>query len=447
MRRDLTTEKTDLVPVLAIVLLISLFGLHRPDYLNLSDPYFWIGLITLPLSYGIRKGAMSRRLLWPTLFFGLLSIPFTTTFGIYCTLVFGVLYIVEQHLGKTSFLFALHLLLLSPLFQYLNNLVSFPIRLALSGAAGNMLAFAGFDIQVSGNLIQLDGQEFLVDSACAGLFMLRYSFLFAVIILAYLQDKQKSWKLTELAGFFTVQLLLCITGNLIRIVLLIVFKIMPEHWFHEVLGLIIFFVYSLLPFYWLTQYCARKKAPSRVPKEPKNISPAVKWPVLVALLLNFAFICYKNATKTPKPVSITASLPQNYQFEPINGIFKLQSDNALIYIKPPVEAYSSDHNPLICWKGSGYDFRHIREIMLGSVNVSVAELVKGDEKLYTMWWFDSGTHRTGSQWDWRWRSLAHQEGFYLVNITTATFDQLVPAAQNFMELSLNAKAQKTAIPL
>src|SRR5690606_4199316 len=142
----------------------------------------------------------------------------------------------------------IHLLLLSPIFQYFDNIISFPLRLGLSNLAGNMLDFAGYDIQISGNLIKLEGVDFLVDSACSGLFMLRYSFLFGVIILAF--QRKNDWNLKNLVLLFSALFIFNIIGNLIRIVLLIIFKVMPDFWFHEFLGLVIFLVYSLLPFYF-----------------------------------------------------------------------------------------------------------------------------------------------------------------------------------------------------
>lgn len=94
-----------------------------------------------------------------------------------------------------------------------------------------------------------------------------------------------------------------------------------------------------------------------------------------------------------------------------------------------MEPYHAEHNPLICWKGSGYDFKHISTTRLGNIEVSVAELVKETDKLYTMWWFDSGKHKTGSQWDWRWRSLSQQQDYYLVNVTTESMETLRTEAE------------------
>lgn len=431
----LTGRSFPILPLLAMGLLVLLFFLHKPGYILHQDTFFWLGLLFLPVSLQRKEQQGGRRFLWLALLCGLLSIPFTTTFGVYCMLVFALLFLLELWWGKVSILLPIHLLLLSPLFQYISKLISFPIRIALSDAAGGILAFAGFDISVSGNLIQLNGTDFLVDSACAGLYMLRYSFLFALLMLAYFQRKGKSWSLSELAGLLLLLLPLNIMGNLTRIVLLIIFGIMPEHWFHEVLGLIIFFVYSLLPFYFISKYLAGKKK-SRVPASNRGeakASPAiVSYAGLMVLFISFSFVCWKNSAKSSRPIHTTKLPLTAYQAEMVNEVYKLSNERALIYIKPPVEAYNADHNPLICWQGSGYAFQHISTSKVGQLEVSIAELQKGSNTLYTMWWYDSGRQQTGSQWDWRWQSLSGQEAFYLVNVTAESPDILQAEARAFL---------------
>ena len=413
---------------------ILLFLLQQPAYLNTGDLFFWLGLVSLPLSFKIRRGRSSSRFLWFTLAFAAFSFFFPTTFGIYCVLLGCILTIIEQLEGKTNLLFLFHLLLLSPLFQYFNSLVSFPIRLALSSTAGEMLRFAGFNIEISGNLIQLDGADFLVDSACSGLFMLRYSFLFAILILAKLQSEAKEWDLKEIAGLLAVLFFLNISGNLVRIVILIVFKIMPESWFHDLIGLCIFLNYSILPFYFLAAYWLKKK--ENHPKDPlsKRLTSSLPFPwILALLLLSITSAGFKNSSRMEKEISMDREIAASYKAEKVNGnVYKLRTEKALIYLKPPVEAYNADHNPLICWKGSGYEFKHITTTTIGELEASTAELIKGKDTLYTMWWFDSGKSRTGSQWSWRWRSLSQKEDFYLVNITAGSQEALREEARKIL---------------
>src|SRR5690606_32425728 len=105
-------------------LFIVVFLVHKPDYLNTSDLYFWLGIIALPFTYKISREVKSTRFFWPGAGCGLVSVFFPTTFLIYCATVFCVLFVIEQFEGKCNWLFVLHLLLLSPIFQYVESIVS-----------------------------------------------------------------------------------------------------------------------------------------------------------------------------------------------------------------------------------------------------------------------------------------------------------------------------------
>lgn len=425
MMNTIINRRKNLITWISGAMFLIIFQIHKPNYLNTSDLFFWIGFLSLPLSYKIRRDRKSSRFLWPAVGCGLVSIVFPTTFLIYCGIIFCILFIIEQLEGRTNYLFVFHLLLLSPIFQYFDSIISFPIRLGLSNLAGSMLAFAGYDILISGNLIKMDGVDFLVDSACSGLFMLRYSFLFGVIILAYFQTNN-CWNLKNLILLFGALSILNIIGNLIRIVLLIIFKVMPDFWFHEFLGLIIFLIYSLLPFYFLSKFYSERK--SAYPGNSANLKSFSLQKFMysyVVVLIIFMLACWNNSHRIEREFHLNEGLKSAYEVEKVNDkVYKLRTANALVYLKPPVEPYHADHNPLICWKGSGYDFKHISSDKIGDLEVSIAELIKGDDKLFTMWWFDSGKHKTNSQWDWRLRSLSKNEDFYLVNITAENLEKL-----------------------
>lgn len=440
MRNLIINRSKNMVTWIAGTIFLTIFLIHKPNYLNTNDLFFWIGFLSLPFSYKIRRDLKSSRFLWPAAGCGLISVIFPTTFLIYCGLIFCILFIIEQLEGRTNWLFVFHLLLLSPIFQYFDSIISFPIRLGLSNLAGNMLNFAGYEIHISGNLIKLDGVDFLVDSACSGLFMLRYSFLFAVIILAYFQTEKIGWNIKNLVLLFSALFILNIIGNLIRIIMLIVFKVMPDFWFHEFLGLIIFLIYSLLPFYFLSKFWSERKSAYPVyASHAKSLTLNKFLATYLAMLAIFSLACWNNSHRTQSDFHLDERLKSAYEVEKINDkVYKLRTANALVYLKPPVEPYHADHNPLICWKGSGYDFKHIGSGKVGDLEVSVAELIKGDDKLFTMWWFDSGKHKTNSQWDWRWRSLRKNENFYLVNITAESMSKLHEEAQ----LILNQKIIK-----
>lgn len=67
-------------------------------------------------------------------------------------------------------------------------------------------------------------------------------------------------------------------------------------------------------------------------------------------------------------------------------ILKLNSPASLIYIKHIQSFYSTEHNPMICWKCSGYSFKSVEKIRIDGQLVYTAILTKGVEQLYTAWW-------------------------------------------------------------
>ena len=101
-------------------------------------------------------------------------------------------------------------------------------------------------------------------------------------------------------------------------------------------------------------------------------------------------------------------------------VYKLQSPAELVYIKQVMGFYSSDHNPSICWRGSGYSFQKIQTHSIGGVQIFHAILQKGNEELYTAWWYDNGTNATISQLSWRWDEICSGKPYSIVNITTTS---------------------------
>lgn len=123
-----------------------------------------------------------------------------------------------------------------------------------------------------------------------------------------------------------------------------------------------------------------------------------------------------------------------YKTERVMGdIIKLENDKSLVYIKPIEQFYEADHNPMICWKGSGYELEGIKEEWVAGMRVFTATLQKEHEKLYTAWWYDNGSLRTTSQLEWRWKMLQQARHFSLVNITCSTREELQKQVKLFIQ--------------
>jgi exosortase N len=337
-------------------------------------------------------------------------------------MIFSFLLLIELFFGKISLIPAMHLLLLSPLFKYFSSLISFPLRLKISELTGNILGLMNFDIGIQGNLIIMNGNEFLVDKACTGLHMLTYSFLFGMVILSYFERKKKIVKWHEIALSFLFLLFLNLSSNLVRATLLIIFNIQPDNPLHEILGLMIFLVYVLVPFYLLVNWYYKKKRSESDPVQtPRKINLSRKFVFTGICIGIFILISFKNNARIRNEVSAPEICIEGLEAEKTSfGVTKFSNDSILIYIKPPVAPYSADHNPTVCWNGSGYEFKKIGKMLIHGILVNIAELTKEEDVLYTSWWFDNGNYKTSNQLDWRLKAINDDNNFYLINITSGS---------------------------
>ncbi|MEL7147891.1 MAG: exosortase N [Bacteroidota bacterium] len=341
-----------LVSVVPVVMFLCFYS----DYLR-NNTFFWVCLATLPLS--VQRTSKKPGLFLPlvTMIIGLLSLLLPTHTGIYLFLSL-MLVLMAQHLyGALQFTILFHVALTSPFFGYINGLVSFPVRLLLSRIVSFALQTIGLDVQIEGNLVYLNDSSFLIDEACAGMAMLGYGLLFGTIILAQLsKEKEIGW--LWFTVFYVLLLALIFSGSIVRIALLIIFGIMPDHWLHEGVGLLVYAFQVLIPFYVIVGYILQKK-----PRKQNQIMPKHAWRPPLSYLLIFSLfllVVLRHQLQEPSQSRTHPITLNGFSTEVVkSGVTKLQNDHTLIYIKPPVYPYRSDHDPRICWQGSGYSFKKI----------------------------------------------------------------------------------------
>ncbi len=107
-----------------------------------------------------------------------------------------------------------------------------------------------------------------------------------------------------------------------------------------------------------------------------------------------------------------------------DGVTKLEREGALVYVKRIKDCYYTDHHPTICWQGSGFAFRKVKEENIAGITLFTGVLEKGKDRLYTAWWYDNGAMQTVSQFEWRWNALLTRSHFSLVNVTAESKEAL-----------------------
>lgn len=414
--------------VLALVYIATaIFALN--DYIEFSSPNFIIGAAALPVL--MQQSKMQRKSVrfgWVSLLVLAACYWLPVKTALYVGIYSALLYVWEQYQGRVTVFAFMVLLLMSPVAGYFAHVFSFSIRLWLTDIAAQILQHAGLEISVAGNMLLTKQGDFSVDPACMGLNMLTTSILCGIVMLAiYLHKAGATLRFYQVIMFVALLFGLNIVANLIRILLLVYFKWMPETLMHNAAGIACLVLYVLLPASFIAKKMATKYSRNVVEIASSNHSKIGH--KLHFILLPLMALAVYGISEKAKPNHTVESLPvvpgyaaSHYD----NEVVKMQSTTALIYLKPLRSFIYTDHNPLICWTGSGYNFEQIEEAKWGSVQLFAGVLKRGNEKLYTAWWYDNGSTKTTSQLLWRWTMLRGGAPFSIINVTTQERSLLKP---------------------
>lgn len=425
--------------LLAVYLILGILQLQH--YFSWQSAFFLLSMIAMGVVLQVdRSRAGSMRCGWIALLLLALSWKVPVYTLRYAALITAVFFVIEYFYGRLSRLSFITAILIAPAIDFAVNVFSFPIRLWLTGIAGKLLAGINPAVTTTGNMILLGNNEFSVDTACMGLQMMLTSMLCGVMLIALYQRRYQ--KLLPLTGICAV--LLCIAclniiANLFRILLLMQFSLLPDTLAHEAVGIITLLVYVILPLlpgirWMLLRY-------GKVPQNKSDIQPAPLYGLGLQLLLAAGMIAGHFIIK--KDTSTTTALTQQvkhlpgYSFtSPGDNIVKQTTADALLYVKGIPGFYFTDHQPMICWKGSGFEFYKVQEVDMEGAKVYTAELKKDNTTLYTAWWYESRSRRSTSQLEWRWDALSSGNSYFLVNITVDKKASLAPQIRGLLSSHL-----------
>ncbi len=366
---------------------------------------------------------------------------------------FFILFLIEANYGKLNNLPIFLLLLLSPLASYVFNVFGFPIRLQLTEMATNMLSTVYQDISFSGNIIYLGKNVYKVAPECMGLNLLTTGLIITLYIISNCEKKSK-----KTASFFQtsiilfISLLLIVLSNLIRIIGIVILNAAPETLAHEVIGILSLVLYVVVPIYYIVKIFSRHFYKMDITKIPDNqtnkpifnfirkyrISTILGIIIIIQLsVFNYFRAEFRNNNFDKSVDNIKL---QNFDKEIIQGnIIQFRNKNALIYIKPSAQFYGADHTPMICWKGSGYNFSAEQIISIAGQEVYCSVLKKeASSKLHTAWWYDNGNHQTISQIEWRWNMLLGENPYRLINVTCNTREDLLLQVQILLQTKISS---------
>lgn len=423
--------------IMLALLLIGIGGYIAFPMYFISRPNVLIGFVLFPFTL-FYSG--KQRINYFYLVFMMLCASIALLYSLrvfyFFTIAFFLLFLIELWSGKLNPLILFLILFMSPFFKQIAVIMGFPIRLQLSAWAGQLLQLAGLDVTIEGNMMMLNGVHFAVDEACMGLNMLVFAMLIGVVSLIHqYRSQQLQLSFWKTAAFFGLVFLLEITSNLLRILVLVIFKIGQENPMHEIIGLLCFVIYVVVPVYFISSWFVRLAGKPSAPEVYKISLNRLGRISLILLSTGILLIGVhvKNGKEQSVVRHATVSLPGFQSVKMNDGISKLHNETTLLYVKPIPEFFSGEHTPLMCWRGSGFLFEGIQKRIVHGNEIYVGKLVKPDDSLFIAWWYSNGKVQTIDQTDWRMRMFKGEDRFCLVSVTTKSEDDLYAALRQILD--------------
>ena len=388
-----------------------------------------LAALTMPFALQVRsdwKG--SYRFACFALLFISLSFYMPVSTLVYFSLLSILLFAIEFRFGRINFAAIMVVLLSMPITTYLANTFSFPIRLRLTSICETIFHAVGIPIEAAGNTFSLEGNDFTVDPACIGLNMLIASFLISLLLFGFYQKKyQRKMPNLILIAYLMIVFLLNVFSNLVRIMVLVLFRVYPETPTHHLVGIFCFLIQILLPAWIICRFLIKVIPPARdkekkIRKQKQNLFQNQYISTLIHGVCCGLLWVVALQVSSKEENNATVLIPDipGYTVVPFSeNVLKLENDSSLVYIKQIRWFCDTEHNPMICWKGSGYSLSHVKETILNGQLVYTAQLQNGEDILYTAWWYSNGQTSTNSQFHWRRDMLFGSLPYSLLNVTTA----------------------------
>lgn len=417
-----------------ILLLMALTAapvIHKYGGLRFEQVLF---LMVLPFTLR-RQGIKFERL---SLIWAILFILLYYLLHVYSAFYIGLGLAVMAGLSATAYqptrLSYMLIAITTPALQYLFQVFSFTIRLQLTNLAGMVLKWFYPAIEMAGNCLVLKGVNYTIAPECLGLNMLSSALVMAVFALAFWGKRYQSQAgLPVIVLFALVAFTLVSAGNVVRIILTVMFSAMPDTLMHELIGLLVFIINTCLPLLLLGAWASRFfKLEATQNLQPKKL-PMLLTVLLVMLTGGAYFIDNNQVQEAQAPLELNIIGMQ--QSCSTDGVVKMTNDEVLIYLKPPAFFLGSDHHPFICWRASGYHIKNENVSQVAGHEVYTFEIEKdGEAPLYSCWWYSNGKRHTCSQLQWRLASLKGDKPYSVVNVSANDKDRCLQMVEEILTL-------------
>ncbi len=415
-------------------ILLSLFSIFT--FINLRNYIIWdsafiLALTIFPLFIKSQKRETSVRLTIPILVLTMVNMFIQINIVKYLMLVLSIALIVEFYLGKINTSYFILTFVVSPYSKFVHSTYSYDLREQLGKIIEKVFKILNFNIEIHGNLVEYDHKTFAIDPGCAGIQMMFIGFVIGIAILINFENSKKiRFNAIEIFLSLLLLFLLNLANNLMRIIFLIYFIVLPDNILHDIIGIFSLILFTLLPFAITAYlYATKKKNIQKIDKIQSSQSNRKYWlySCLTIVILSTSF------SPSSKPHTSTSKLNlKGYKSSELSeGIVKYSNKSSIIYQKPTF-IFKSEHNPMVCWQGSGYDLQQLQTKKIGNHIYKMGKLISGKDTLYTAWWFDNGINSSIDQWEWRKEKIKNStSNYYLINISTENYSQLISELKFF----------------
>jgi len=416
--------------LIVLAVLSGTFG-NLVSYLYLKDfSLNNLGLILVPVILFVKykKEYSFRFSIWAVI--GLLLFWLTGKYSfMFVSVFFIIFFVIEVLFGKLNEAASFVVLVITSFAKYAFDILGFSIRLGLTkfvSATYNMLGMANV---VDGNSILFERHSYFVDSPCMGLKMVVTSYLILFLIISFKERSGKgNFGYVPIVLLSGINFLLVIGMNYVRIFLLILFDSAPETVSHEIIGIFSLVLFTVVPLFFIVNaFCRHNKKSIRVAENSSfHTKYRILWPSVLATLIVMMFLLNHvhfrafSELRADSDIELTGFNHSTVQ----DNIQKYTCENAIVFIKPGVRFYEAGHNPMICWRGSGYKVINESIIEIDNKQVYFAKLNHNGSVLFATWWFDNGISKEIKQLNWRLNTLKGKGHYRIINIVSTSEESL-----------------------
>ena len=269
-----------------------------------------------------------------------------------------------------------------------------------------------------------------------GLRLVITGFLLTLLILNQTAQSLKiKLKPRVVSLFLFLSFLLIILGNFFRIVMLILLKSAEGTMSHEMIGIVTLIVFHLIPMVFLIRYTLKKNwVIDDRPLHTKNKYHSVAQISLFVVSILMVAQLFID-TKQRQKEEITYTFNGYTASKSIDGIVTYRRGNSIFTIKPINPLSFSNHHPMMCWRGDGFEISNEANSKIGENECMRATLKSTSQNsLNTVWWYTNTIDFvTTSELEWRYRAVFKQEPFYILNFTSVNNDDLIYTINNITQ--------------